>query len=303
MDRKEQFKEVLSEDFSARHHISEMDAGMHTYHYHDVLEILLIVRGPSKCIVNNEEVVIDPQTVLVFNNMDLHGVFFDRKCIYERYVLFFKPSFVESLSTNEAFLLECFFLRFSEIPQKIVLSVEAYAELRHLLDRLIQCQKDDYGYELQKKLYVGLILLLINREYRRVHQMGNIDLPYDYPSLLKTLNYIYGHLNEDFSLNDICRIAGMSRNAFCRLFKHVFGFTPMEYVKNCRLMRARNLLSEGYSVDNVCALAGFRNLSHFSRSFKDFYSISPKKFQIGERNAKGGHSRTADCLNGEAAQK
>ena len=291
MKDREQFKEILSNDFSVQHHISEMESGMLSYHYHDALEILLIEKGPSRCIVNNEDISIEPGTVFIFNNMDLHGICFDRKCIYERYVLYFQPSFIESLSANEDFLLECFFLRFSQHPQKLTLSEETHSELKYILDKLIQNKEGDYGYELQKKLYVGLILLLINKEYRRAHLIGSIDMPYSYPALLKALNYIYTHLDEDFSLDDICRTAGMSRHAFCKLFKHVSGFTPMQHVKMCRLMKARNLLADGYSVDDACALTGFKNLSHFSRSFKEFYSVGPKKFQMEERH------RSAESLN------
>ena len=45
MKDREQFKEILSNDFSVQHHISEMESGMLSYHYHDALEILLQETG------------------------------------------------------------------------------------------------------------------------------------------------------------------------------------------------------------------------------------------------------------------
>ena len=45
-------------------------------------------------------------------------------------------------------------------------------------------------------------------------------------------------------------------------------------------MKAKELLISGESVDSVCGKSGFRNLSHFSRIFKEKVGQSPKKYQM-----------------------
>jgi AraC-like DNA-binding protein len=46
-----------------------------------------------------------------------------------------------------------------------------------------------------------------------------------------------------------------------------------------------------YSVDEVCDLVGYNNLSHFSRSFKQHTGHSPKQYQSMEHNEKQGDGR------------
>ena len=39
------------------------------------------------------------------------------------------------------------------------------------------------------------------------------------------------------------------------------------------------LLADGYTVEYTCGKAGFNNLSHFSRTFKNKVGMSPKQYQ------------------------
>jgi AraC-like DNA-binding protein len=50
------------------------------------------------------------------------------------------------------------------------------------------------------------------------------------------------------------------------------------------MQKAKELLMKDFSVDEVCDLAGFNNLSHFSRSFKQRTGYSPKQFQMMMHN-------------------
>ena len=54
----------------------------------------------------------------------------------------------------------------------------------------------------------------------------------------------------------------------------------MQYLINCRLMKARELLLNGMAVEEVCGRVGYRNLSHFSRAFKSKVGVSPKQYQM-----------------------
>jgi AraC-like DNA-binding protein len=51
------------------------------------------------------------------------------------------------------------------------------------------------------------------------------------------------------------------------------------------MIKAKELLMKDYSVEEVCDLAGFNNLPHFSRSFKQHTGCSPKRYQLTMHNA------------------
>ena len=58
-----------------------------------------------------------------------------------------------------------------------------------------------------------------------------------------------------------------------------WGTTPSQYIIICRIPGAKELLADGYTVEYTCGKAGFNNLSHFSRTFKNKVGMSPKQYQ------------------------
>ncbi len=53
----------------------------------------------------------------------------------------------------------------------------------------------------------------------------------------------------------------------------------MAYQLQSRLKKAAVLLKKGEQITQVCFSLGFTNTSHFSRSFKKFYGISPRQYK------------------------
>lgn len=98
--------------------------------------------------------------------------------------------------------------------------------------------------------------------------------------LNKVLTAIEAHMeNEDFSIEDFSHEAGYSRMQFYRKIKALTGQTPTDFVRTIRLKRAAQLLRD--RSDNVAQVAysvGFRNLSHFNKSFKALYGVTPGQF-------------------------
>jgi len=82
------------------------------------------------------------------------------------------------------------------------------------------------------------------------------------------------------SLPDFARLTGRSISSFKRDFSKVFGTTPYEWLKDRRLEEAYYLIDkEHLSAGDAAFLSGFVNYSHFSRSFKEKYNISPSRLE------------------------
>ncbi len=80
----------------------------------------------------------------------------------------------------------------------------------------------------------------------------------------------------NLSLEQYAVLCNRSLSAFKRDFKKQFTSTPGKWLLEKRLQKARYLLiNMGKTVSEAAFEAGFENLSHFSKSYKDRFSISP----------------------------
>lgn len=91
---------------------------------------------------------------------------------------------------------------------------------------------------------------------------------------------ILDYLNENYMLNlsmvEIAGYTGRSLSTFKRDFAKISELTPQKWIFRRRLEAARDMIRKGEkSVTEICYDVGFKNLSHFSRLYKEFFGISP----------------------------
>lgn len=81
---------------------------------------------------------------------------------------------------------------------------------------------------------------------------------------------------EDLSNAVLARIAGQSEHHFIRQFKERVKKTPQEYVMQCRLDKAEELIvARHYSPKEAAYATGFCEPGHFYRRFRQRYGRSP----------------------------
>lgn len=82
----------------------------------------------------------------------------------------------------------------------------------------------------------------------------------------------------ELSLSDFANFSGRSLSAFNRDFRRLFGMPPQKWLIGRRLALARELLQSGdMRVQDAMADAGFSNLSHFSRIYKENFGYPPSE--------------------------
>jgi AraC family transcriptional regulator len=92
----------------------------------------------------------------------------------------------------------------------------------------------------------------------------------------KADTYRRAHLTEAVSLNDVAKVAGLSRFEFLRQFKAVTGLPPYQYLLNLKLEESMSRLKRGSEIAEVAYDMGFADQSHFTRHFKFRYKMTPK---------------------------
>jgi AraC-like DNA-binding protein len=282
---KYKYKETFDTQIVVKHKVSAVD-WMRNSHIHDDFELMLVLSDDIRCMVGDSVYPAPKNTLLIFNNMDLHYMGLNRPAgIPERYVLYFKPEFISSFSSVQTDLLECFFFRPFQDPFLLPLTETKAAELIALFEDLIKScaavKENDYGDDLQIKMLLTRLLIKVNQSYRLEHGIHTDSIGKDYSRIYQLINYLHRNYANDISLDILAQQFFINKFYLCNVFKKVTGMSINQYLINCRLMKAKELLLKNYSVDEVCDLTGYNNLSHFSRSFKQHTGRSPKQYQLG----------------------
>jgi AraC-like DNA-binding protein len=81
------------------------------------------------------------------------------------------------------------------------------------------------------------------------------------------------------NLRELAAIAGLSRFHFSRQFKLAFGVTPMQFLENERVSRAKAMIREGkLRFSDIAMVLGYSEHSHFTRRFKANTGLTPTEF-------------------------
>ena len=102
----------------------------------------------------------------------------------------------------------------------------------------------------------------------------------DINAVEKVRRYIVEHIQEDLVVEKLAQMVYLSQNHLTRSFKRKYGKTVMEYITDCRLSLAEELLqSTDLTVTMVSAKAGYSNYAYFSKLFKKHCGYTPTQYQ------------------------
>ena len=94
------------------------------------------------------------------------------------------------------------------------------------------------------------------------------------------LSFIQLRYTEPVSVQQIADSAFISRRECMRAFQRVLGTSPIQYVIDLRLRKAKQLLLEtDFPVMEIGARCGFPDQSYFTRVFREKTGVSPGKFR------------------------
>lgn len=84
---------------------------------------------------------------------------------------------------------------------------------------------------------------------------------------------------EDWNIARLAQTVGLNEKKLQAGFRALAGRTVHAHLREVRLGAAAAMLARGESVADAAHAAGFSNLSHFSKSFRDAMGVSPRDWQ------------------------
>jgi len=135
-------------------------------------------------------------------------------------------------------------------------------------------EREDFSYGMRMRIQMSLWALwfeILDSATLSIKQ----KIPEVFDEIVKRMQM---HPERDYPLDGLVEEAGMSKVSFISLFKTAHGLTPHAYLLHCRIEEAKRLLEAGFSVKAVADGFGFHSSLHFSRTFRNFIGITPKKW-------------------------
>ncbi len=256
--------------------------GNDPYHKHDFFELAFVLSGSGKYRIEGKVYEVREGDLLILNP----GV---------RHQSVYQPD--SETPTTE------FFVAFSDIQIKGFPDnylpfpgeeciLHTTGELRQKLFRICSSMAAENevgrpGRYFMLKAYLMQMILLVIRE-----QCEPMTLPAGcaFESVNKKyvveriVDYFEAHYNEKISLEHIAENMYLSPFYVSKIFKSETGDTPIRYLINIRLEKARELLEarKDISIKAAAAMVGYDDAYHFSKLFKKKYGISPSEVRRAE---------------------
>jgi len=99
-------------------------------------------------------------------------------------------------------------------------------------------------------------------------------------SVKRVAAYLDSNLEEEHSLNSVCKFCHINEFKLKKAFKTHFGTTVFGYLRSKRMHYAKNLLEKrDYNVMEVANNVGYSNASHFSKAFRAEFGFNPSKIK------------------------
>ncbi|WP_320172067.1 AraC family transcriptional regulator [Maridesulfovibrio sp.] len=91
-------------------------------------------------------------------------------------------------------------------------------------------------------------------------------------------DYLHENLSEKVSLEELSKVAGLSRYHLLRVFRETTGLPPHNYHLQVRIENAKRLLRHGTAFADTALLCGFSDQSHFGNTFRKYTGATPSQY-------------------------
>ena len=268
----------------SRKRISSYETGAFPWHWHDEVEMTLILSGEIDYRVNDQSYHLKEGEGLFCNSDALHAGSRVGETDCDYVSLTFHPRLLggyEGCVIRRKFVDVivgggCASLALSpETPwQKIIL--QGLGEIY----RLSQERSDMFELEVQQ-----LLLGIWGELFRHWEDQGQkASDPEKIQRLRVILSYLHQHYGEKVTLEEVAKEVGLCKSECCRFFRRQMRQSLFDYLLDYRIGRSLPLLREGQAtVAQVASQVGFSNPAYFSKVFRSRMKRSPRDYRAQGR--------------------
>lgn len=244
--------------------------------YTNVPCVVYIERGQETITTSDNKTHELPARTAIFlpQGLNLHSDYVKITENLKAYLIFFTDDvltdFISSKETSE--------INKEEQPKLLKIKCDSLIEVYFHSIQLLNKQGCNSPALVRIKLleFLHLLNLYDKRIFQAAFQSKKSSI-----SPKRNLTRLLNHNDTlKLTISDLANLSGRSISTFTRDFKAIYNIPPKQWIKNKRLDRAyEQLTNTELTVTHVAADLGYENVSHFIKSFKEKYQITPKQLK------------------------
>lgn len=210
------------------------------------------------------------------------------------YLLYYKPGDIRSAHIHPKKLMKAYAVDFlytcpvfmdggwkffnSELPFDTVQKIHdsyVFTKLMSLFDSLANAWVSGKRNKvaLCRTIFIDIIMLIL--DWKSGYSFDSTKRR----RVENVVQYMSEHYHEKLTLKMLAEIGDISPSYLSSIFKEITGTSPINYLMDIRMSRAKTLLLEGTTVSETAEIVGFSDVHYFSRYFKKYEGIYPTQYR------------------------
>ena len=254
------------------------------WHWHSELEFVEILQGAIECHIGEEIIELREGDTFFINSGVIHKYQAPKVC-REKQCMFSDILFLpEIIAPNSSLIYEKYIrpIVLYGKPFLVMRQTQAWEEsVQNLYHHIVNvCLAEEDLTELRIQAGISeLWTRLFHYLYREESEQQENKNILAQARLRKMMQFIWDHFHEKITLDDIAASANISKSAALRCFRSGMQTSPVGYLNDFRLNRAKELLLTSHStVSEIAVSVGFDNVGYFDRVFRRTFGLTPKQF-------------------------
>jgi AraC-like DNA-binding protein/mannose-6-phosphate isomerase-like protein (cupin superfamily) len=256
-------------------------------HRHDFCELVIVSSGSAMHWLEGSDFPVTAGDVFLLQGNQSH--YFHERDHLALINIMYDPEQI-GLPENELrrlpgycamFILEPSYRRTHRFASRLRLGRVRLARAEQIAAEMEQeCLQKAAGYEAALRAKLIELVVYLSRQYNSAETT-------EAHALLR-VGSVIGALENDFprgwKLEELQRIAHMSRSSLMRVFRKATGQTPIEYLTRLRIQKALELLrTTDLNMTEIAFRTGFTDSNYFSRQFKKVQHQSPTQYRLAHQ--------------------
>ncbi|MBE6549890.1 MAG: AraC family transcriptional regulator [Ruminococcaceae bacterium] len=239
-------------------------------HVHDTYEIYCFVSGKASYMVEGRIYDLRPGSLLLMRSAETHKLIVNGSGRYERYVMQFRPDFLEERGFSKELLAP--YLKRGLGERNLYLPSEFSA--MKPIEFFQKCFRE-LEFLPKEEVFAANLSAFLSGVCTAFHNEKEPPYAVDRDIGREIIDYINENLSEELSLERISNEVHMSPSQIGRVFRRLTGTSVYDYILSKRLIIAQELISKGENATYAAQKAGFRDYSAFYRLCKKRLGAAP----------------------------